>query len=134
MGILADSLSDNDLTTYELVVLDTTSIINRHVLFLKTALKATEIPETLPFLYWIVKMHKIPSKQRYIAASSCCSTKPLSEALTKCFEWLNTNTVKFVLNITRHMESTRCGLSIILFLYIKALLPWINRDNVTMSK
>ena len=86
LGIFADSLSDNDIKTYELVDLDTTSIINRHVLFLKTALKATEIPETLPFLYWIVKMHKIPSKQRYIAASSCCSTKPLSEALTKCFK------------------------------------------------
>lgn len=32
-------------------------------------------------------MHKKPySKQRYIAASSCCSTKPLSALLTKCLK------------------------------------------------
>ena len=67
LGIFANSLSDNDIKTYELVDLDTTSIINRHVLFLRTALKDTEIPETLQFLFWVVKMHKIPSKQRNIA-------------------------------------------------------------------
>ena len=44
LGIFADSLSDNGIKTYELVDLDTPSIINRHVLFLKTALKATENP------------------------------------------------------------------------------------------
>ena len=32
LGIFADSLSDNDIKTYELVNLDTTSITNRHVL------------------------------------------------------------------------------------------------------
>jgi hypothetical protein len=38
--------------------------------------------ENLPFLYWIPKMHKNPSKQRYIAASNSCSTKPLSKLIT----------------------------------------------------
>ena len=32
----------------------------------------------LPYLYWIPKLHKSPYKQRYIAGSSKCSTKPLS--------------------------------------------------------
>ena len=40
-----------------------------------------------PFLYWIPKMHKKPySKQRYIAASARCSTKPLSAILTTCLK------------------------------------------------
>ena len=37
----------------------------------------------LPFLYWLPKLHKSPYKQRYIAGSSRCSTKPLSKLLTK---------------------------------------------------
>ncbi len=40
----------------------------------------------LPFLYWIPKMHKNPSKQRYIAASHSCSTKPLSKKITYCLK------------------------------------------------
>lgn len=31
----------------------------------------------IPDLYWIPKLHKSPYKQRYIADSSKCSTKPL---------------------------------------------------------
>lgn len=45
-----------------------------------------DIPEkqlSLPFLFWIPKMHKIPSKQRFIAASYCCSTKSASSILTQ---------------------------------------------------
>jgi len=42
--------------------------------------------ESLPFLYWIPKMHKNPTKQRYIAASHCCSTKPLSKMITFCLK------------------------------------------------
>ena len=36
----------------------------------------------LPLLYWIPKLHKDPYKQRFIAGSSICSTKPLSKLLT----------------------------------------------------
>jgi hypothetical protein len=35
-----------------------------------------------PSLYWIPKLHKCPFKQRYIAVSAKCSTKPLSKLLT----------------------------------------------------
>ena len=38
--------------------------------------------ESLPSLYWIPKLHKNPYKERYIAGSSKCSTKPLSKILT----------------------------------------------------
>ena len=36
----------------------------------------------LPSIYWIPKLHKSPYKQRFIAGSSKCSTKPLSKILT----------------------------------------------------
>ena len=38
---------------------------------------------TFPKLYWIPKLHKNPYKQRYIAGSAKCSTKPLSQILTR---------------------------------------------------
>jgi hypothetical protein len=37
----------------------------------------------LPSLYWIPTLHKNPYKERYIARSSKCSTKPLTLLLTK---------------------------------------------------
>jgi hypothetical protein len=36
----------------------------------------------LPSLYWIPKLHRYPFKQRYVAGSAKCSTKPLSKLLT----------------------------------------------------
>ena len=36
----------------------------------------------LPSLYWMPKVHKYSLKQRYIAGSTKCSTKPLSKLLT----------------------------------------------------
>ena len=39
----------------------------------------------LPILLWIPKMHKNPSKQRFIAASHSCTTKNLSSLISK---WL----------------------------------------------
>jgi hypothetical protein len=36
----------------------------------------------LPSFYWIPKLHKYPFKQRYIAGSAKCSSKPISKLLT----------------------------------------------------
>jgi hypothetical protein len=36
----------------------------------------------LPYLYWILKLHKTPYKHRYIDGYSKCSIKPLSLFLT----------------------------------------------------
>ena len=38
--------------------------------------------QDLPPLYWIPKLHHNPYKERYIAGSSKCSTKPLFKVLT----------------------------------------------------
>ena len=40
----------------------------------------------LPILLWTPKMHKNPSKQRFIAASHCCNTKNLSSLIGKCLK------------------------------------------------
>jgi hypothetical protein len=61
------------------------SLLSRHKRFMKA--NSIEEADYIPFLYWIPKMHKKPySKQRYIAASARCSTKPLSAILTKCLK------------------------------------------------
>ena len=55
--------------------------------------------KSLPFLYWIPKMHKNPSKQRYIAASHSCSTKPL-------FQWFRSSIYTYRSNHS-HMEQSQ---------------------------
>ena len=45
-----------------------------------------EKQQQLPILLWTPKMHKKPSKQRFIAASHCCTTKPISAFITKCLK------------------------------------------------
>src|SRR5271170_4379908 len=49
-------------------------------------IQVDEKQQQLPILFWIPKMHKNPSKQRFIAASHCCTTKPVSALITKCLK------------------------------------------------
>ena len=71
--------------TYITTALSKEEILQNH----KSVLNTFNIPMNqkddyeLPYLYWIPKLHKTPYKQRYIAGSSKCSTKPLSLILTK---------------------------------------------------
>ena len=52
-----------------------TTIVNRQALYMdKHNIDLDESQKPLPFLYWIPKMHRDPSKQRYIAASNSFST------------------------------------------------------------
>ena len=86
---LEDSISEEEIRgkyLHDIVDENPKTIINRHKRYLHSNLsKDTEIPASFPFFYWIPKMHKKPiSKQRYIAASYSCTTKPLSAVLTKC--------------------------------------------------
>lgn len=87
LGIWPEASEPNDQRTYAIVDTDIKSIIKRHKTYMKSNLGLDDIPESFPFLYWIPKMHKKPiSKQRYIAASYRCTTKPLSAILTKCLK------------------------------------------------
>ena len=53
----------------------------------------------LPSFYWMPKLHKSPYSHRFIAASSACTTKPLSKLLTRCLKlvlrhYITRNTVQ----------------------------------------
>ena len=70
--------------TYALSNFTKDEILQNHLSVLNTF----NIPKNqdqfeLLYLYWIPKFHENPYKQRYIAGSSKCSTKPLSLLLTK---------------------------------------------------
>ena len=48
-------------------------------------LKVEKRNEILPSMYWMSKMHKNPTGQRFIIASKFCSTKPLSKPISRVF-------------------------------------------------
>ena len=47
-------------------------------------IKIPEVMTQLPAFYWLPKMHKTLTGSRFIAASSGCTAKPLSQLLTNC--------------------------------------------------
>ena len=70
--------------TYTRSPLSKDEILQNHVSVLRSFhIQTSDTDFELPYLYWIPKLHKTPYKQRYIAGSSKCSTKPLSVLLTK---------------------------------------------------
>ena len=79
LGIAAGG-DDND--TYHRTAFSKEDILSNH----ESVISSFGIPsnnhKNCPFLYWIPKLHKNPYKQRFIAGSSSCSTKPLSKLLT----------------------------------------------------
>ena len=63
------------------------SIFNRHCNEVKNwKADITDKQKQLPYLYWTPKMHKHPSKQRFIAASFSYSTKSTSAMITLCLK------------------------------------------------
>ncbi len=82
VGIPGDSSS-----TYKLsdrspndVIEDNTILCDKFGLSLEERLKS------LPFMYWLPKMHYTPSRSRFIVASSSCSTKPLSQLSSSIYK------------------------------------------------
>ena len=77
---LDDSISKS---TYQRTAISKDEILANHRSVLSSFAIDTVGKDTdLPLLYWIPKLHKDPYKQRFIAGSSSCSTKPLSKLLT----------------------------------------------------
>ena len=69
--------------TYTATCLSKEEILQNHKSVLLSFGISTKDEDTdLPSLYWIPKLHKCPYKQRYIAGSAKCSTKPVSKLLT----------------------------------------------------
>ena len=77
-------------------------IVNDHSTYMKDHnILVSSTQKQLPFLYWIPKMHKTPSKQRYIAASHSCSTKPLSKKITFCLKLIQQTLVNYCTHISK---------------------------------
>ena len=58
-------------------------------------------------------MHKNPSKQRYIAASHSCSTKPLSKMITFCLKLVQSTHSYYFKKYPKQKVLIECGLLII---------------------
>ena len=73
--------------TYKLSDRNPSTVIETNALLCeKFGLSLEERLNTLPFMYWLPKMHYNPSRARFIIASSSCSTKPLSKITSSIFK------------------------------------------------
>ena len=80
---MGNSDNGNASSTYQCTNLSKSEIQIYHRSVLSSFGVNTKDDDTdLPSLYWIPKLHKDKYKQRLIAGSSSCSTKPLSKLLT----------------------------------------------------
>ena len=76
-------IGENIRSSYEHTTLPKEDILRNHKSVINSfGINVNDSNFDLPFMYWIPKLHKCPYKQRYIAGSSKCSTKPLSQYLT----------------------------------------------------
>ena len=100
-----NTVDNNGNATYERIHETNDTIINKH----KTYMDNNKIPIPtkwikLPKLYNIPKMHKTPPKQRFIAASNMCTTKPMSNIITKCLKLILTQHRKYCNTIYRRTK------------------------------
>ena len=73
--------------TYKLSTEDPDNVIfNNALLCEKFGVNLEDRLKTLPFMYWLPKMHYNPPRARFIIASSNCSTKPLSKIASSIFK------------------------------------------------
>ena len=68
------------------------SVVDGHVCHtaLQFGVKAKEIQDKVPTLYWLPKFHQKPYKARFIANASSCTTTELSKLLTSCLTAVKT--------------------------------------------
>ena len=82
--------------TYTRTTLSKNAILDNHKSVLPSiGINTLGDEQDLPSLYWTPKLHKTPYKQRYIAGSSKCSTKPLSKLLTSLLTAVKTGLQKY---------------------------------------
>ena len=70
--------------TYNLTAMSKDEILqNHHSVMLTFGMSLPVEVTDLPKLYWIPKLHQNPYKQRYIVGLAKCSTKSLSQILSR---------------------------------------------------
>ena len=77
-----------DSTYCECADTDSDSIVNKNKddLQKRFKLKVDTDMKCLPQMYWLPKMHKNPTKFRFIVAADRCSAQPLAKTLTSVFK------------------------------------------------
>ena len=88
LGGVSETYVPADLTLDE--ILHDNFLHNEHF-----GLKLHSVSFTLPIMYWMPKMHKNPVGFRFIVASSNCSTKPISKAVSAIFNLIYNQTENF---------------------------------------
>ena len=75
-------------------------ILDNKLMCEKFGLSLDDQMNSLPFMYWLPKMHYSPPRCRFIVASSLCSTKPLSKTASTIYKHIFTQVQNF------HRKST----------------------------
>ena len=80
-------IGDSNNKTYE--TLNTTNVNDKHTRFL-IIVGCVQMKKTkcLPYIYWLPKLDKNPTKARFIIAAPKSSPKPLSKSVTALFKIL----------------------------------------------
>ena len=74
-------------------------------------------------------MHKIPfSKQRFIAASGCCTTKPISSVLTMCLRLIE-NQMRIICQSYKNNYGTNPMWILKNSVYVHKIIASFNRKN-----
>jgi hypothetical protein len=63
----------------------------------------------LPSLYWILRLHKNPYRERYVACSSTCSAKELSMTMTQLCLQSKRDYNHIVTKYIHVVTSIKCG-------------------------
>ena len=91
---------------YKVSKLKQEHIISKIWLTWRLRIDVNPVMHKLPSLYWLPKLHKTPIGSRLIAASSSCTTKPLSKVLTRCLSLVMEHFKQYNVGIQRR---THCN-------------------------
>ena len=123
-------LGGNTTKTYEhLSNANVNDIITHHrkCLFDEFRLNTSKEMQTLPDIYWLPKLHKTPTKARFIIASQKCTVKRLSKDITSIFKLAHEQIYRY-----NQKASTFSGIKT--FWVIKNSRPVLNALNRISNK
>ena len=78
-----ENTNDSAPTYIKITNMNIEQIVKKHDEYVKKLFKTSIEDKCLPNMHWTPKMHKIPSKARFIVAAKYCSLKGLAQAVTK---------------------------------------------------
>ena len=96
--------------TYKLTTLSREEILQKHIsVMMSFGISLSDEDLDLPKLNWISKLHKSSYKQRYVASLAKCSTKHLSQILTRVPTAVNERLQKYCNTHAQEAVSFKSG-------------------------